>query len=361
MHKVVGLMLKVWEDNNAWEWALAGAVAFVILVVSVGTRRWVRKRHAALRATARVELAEVPLQIASKTSNLFLLVGALFVGLSLLVLPTQLRHAASVVFTVVGFWQLGVWGSQGVRAWIWARHQVAGAAPGGLGIISFVGRLVVWAVIVLLTLDNLGVDVTTLVTGLGVGGIALALAVQNVLGDLFASLSITLDRPFVPGDFIVIGEYSGKVEQVGIKSTRLRSVNGEQIVISNADLLRSQLRNFGRMTERRSLFTLGVPHETPRDKLERIPELIRAIIERTEKTRFDRSHFARFGTYALEFESVYWVLDPDYARFMAVQQSIYLAIHAAFEREGIQFAYPTQKLWLAGVPESGLGLGAQKQ
>jgi small-conductance mechanosensitive channel len=353
MRAVFELILKVWEDNPPWEWALAGTTACLVLAISIIIRRWIRRRYRELAQTPERELAEVPLEIASKTSNAFLIVASLFPGFYTLELPSKLRHGVTVVFTVIGFWQLGVWSSEAVRAWFLTRRRL-GVEPGttsGMAVLAFVGRIGVWAVIALLMLDNLGVDVTTLVAGLGVGGIAIALAVQNVLGDLFASLSITLDRPFVVGDLIVLGEYSGTVEQIGVKSTRLRSVNGEQIIFSNADLLRAQLRNFGRMDQRRVLFTLNVSYETPRDKLKRIPALIRAQIESVEATRCDRSHFSRFGPYALEFETAYWVLSSDYARYMDVQQSVYLAIHEAFEREDIEFAYPTQKLWLAGLPE----------
>jgi small-conductance mechanosensitive channel len=206
--------------------------------------------------------------------------------------------------------------------------------------------------VLLLALDNLGVDITALVAGLGVGGIAVALAVQNVLGDLFASLSITLDRPFVLGDFIIVGDYLGNVERIGVKSTRLRSLGGEQIIVSNADLLNSRVRNYGRMDERRVLFTLGVTYETPRKKLERIPAMVREIIEHQQHARFDRCHFAKYGDFALGFEAVYYVLSPDYNLYMDIQQAINFAIHAAFEDAQIEFAYPTQKLWMAQVAQT---------
>jgi small-conductance mechanosensitive channel len=202
--------------------------------------------------------------------------------------------------------------------------------------------------VLLLTLDNLGVDITALVAGLGIGGIAVALALQNVLGDLLASLSIALDQPFVIGDFLIVGEHLGTVEYIGIKSTRLRSLTGEQIVMSNADLLSSRLRNYGRMYERRVVFTLGVTYETPRDKLREIAPLLRGIVEAQEGVRFDRAHFAKYGPYSLDFEVVYHVLSADFGRYMDAQQAINFRIHEAFEALGVQFAYPTQTLWFAG-------------
>jgi small-conductance mechanosensitive channel len=221
---------------------------------------------------------------------------------------------------------------------------------GSLGIIGFVARVLIWAVVVLLMLDNLGVDITALVAGLGIGGIAVALAVQNVLGDLLASLSITFDKPFIVGDFLAVGEFLGSVEYIGIKSTRLRSLSGEQIVMSNADLLSSRLRNYGRMAQRRISFTIGVAYETPADTLERLPALIREIVTAESGVRFDRSHFARFAAASLDIETVYFVLSADYNEYMDVQQRINLAILRRFEALRVEFAYPTQKLWLARVP-----------
>jgi len=236
-------------------------------------------------------------------------------------------------------------------AWLDHRRKVTieedKAVAGSIGIIRFVARIAVWAIVLLLTLENLGIDITALVAGLGIGGIAVALALQNVLGDLLASLSITLDQPFVLGDFLVVGEHMGTVEYIGIKSTRLRSLAGEQIVMSNSDLLASRLRNFGRMYERRVVFTLGVTYETPRDKLRQLAPLLREIIEAEEGVRFDRAHFATYGPYSLDFEIVYHVLSPDYGRYMDLQQAINFRIHESFEALGVEFAYPTQTLWLA--------------
>lgn len=341
----------VFFDNDSWHWLIAAGLGLAILLAGITLRSWVLRRHRTMAETHVIELLELPFEVASKTTLTFVGAVALFVGLSSLKLPTELRVWVVRAFTIVGFSQLGIWASSAVLAWIVVRRKAAAtgdrAAAGSLGIIGFVMRVLVWTLVVLLMLDNLGVDITALVAGLGVGGIAVALAVQNVLGDLFASLSITLDRPFVVGDTVQVGDFVGSVEQIGVKSTRLRSVNGEQIVIANADLLSSRLRNYGRMHERRVLFQLAIPYETPRAKLERIPALIRGVIERHERARFARSHFAGFGSAALSFETVYHVQSPDYDVHMDLQQSIYFGIHEAFEEEGIEFAPATQKLVLA--------------
>jgi len=212
--------------------------------------------------------------------------------------------------------------------------------------LGFVVKLAIWAVVILIALDNLGVDITALIAGLGIGGIAIALAVQSVLSDLFASLSIIVDKPFVIGDFIVVGDQMGNVERIGLKTTRVRSLSGEQIVFSNSDLLSSRVRNYKRMYERRIVFGFGVLYETPTDVVAAIPSMVREIVERQMNVRFDRCHFRSFGNSALDFETVYYVDVPDYNVYMDTQQAINLGIMRAFEVEGIEFAYPTQTLYV---------------
>jgi len=188
------------------------------------------------------------------------------------------------------------------------------------------------------------------VAGFGIGGVAVALAVQSVLGDLFASLSIILDKPFVVGDFIVVDNLRGTVERVGVKTTRLRSLDGELLVFSNGDLLKSRIRNFRRMYDRRVEFTLGVTYRTPLEKLRRIPQWLREIIAAQPRTRFDRAHFKQYGDSALVFEIVYYVLDRDYNLYMDIHQAINLAICEHFGREGIEFAFPTRTVYLTEEP-----------
>jgi small-conductance mechanosensitive channel len=215
--------------------------------------------------------------------------------------------------------------------------------------------------VLLLTLDNLGIDITALVAGLGIGGVAVALAVQNILGDLFASLSITLDRPFVIGDFLIVGDFMGSVEYIGIKSTRLRSLSGEQIIISNSDLLGSRVRNYGRMHERRVVFVTSITYETPEEHLERIPGLIREIIESQPNTRFDRSHFARHAAASLDFETVYYVLSPNYNQYMDTQQAVNIRLHRELKQLGVEFAYPTQKLYVVRQLSPSVEAGWQEE
>jgi small-conductance mechanosensitive channel len=344
-----------WMESAASEgWMRAaialgvGAFAFVLLWFARGM---IRRRYARLARTPETELLEIPLSAASRTTLPFMFVVAAFAGLMSYGIEGRPATLLRSVTMIALFWQAGLWTSTAAVAWLERRSSLMieddKAVAGSVGIIRFVARVAIWAVVLLLSLDNLGVDITALIAGLGIGGIAVALALQNVLGDLLASLSIALDRPFVIGDFLIIGEHMGAVEYIGIKSTRLRSLSGEQIVMSNADLLASRLRNYGRMQERRVVFKLGVTYETPREKLLKLPPLLRSVIESQDGVRFDRAHFASYGDFSLDFEIVYYVLSADYGRYMDVQQAINFRIHEEFEALGVDFAYPTQTLWLA--------------
>lgn len=261
-----------------------------------------------------------------------------------------------VVFFVV--LQLAIWTSYLARAWVMRylmrRSNRDSASVGAMSIFNFLIQVLVWSTAVLMVLSNNGVDITALVTGLGVGGIAIALAVQRILGDLLSSLSIVLDKPFVTGDFIIFqdGAYLGTVENIGLKTTRIRSLSGEQIVCPNSSLLDSQIRNFKRMNERRVVFGLGVTYDTPHEKLRQIPKEIRAIIEELSIVRFDRAHFARYGAFSLDFEVVYYVLSSDYNVYMDVQQKINLDIYKRFEELEIEFAFPTQTIHLANPSDA---------
>lgn len=330
---------------------IAIATAALLLFLLLGLRRLVRRRYRAMLATERTEWLELPLGVLSRTTLVFFIAVSLFVGLQLLVLPDRVGHWLDQAMKIAAFWQVGIWASAVFLAWLdrKRRHSLEKdrSKIGSITIIGIVVRVLIWTLVVLLTLDNLGVNITALVAGLGIGGVAVALALQNILGDLFASLAITLDQPFVVGDALSVGDVRGTVESIGIKSTRLRSLGGEQVIVSNADLLSSRVRNYGRMAERRVDFVLNLTYDTPADRLEAAPGVVRAIIDAQPETRFDRCHFAGFGAHSLDFECVYFVLSPDYTRHMDIRQSINLAIFREFARLGLNFAYPTQTLFLA--------------
>ncbi len=214
-------------------------------------------------------------------------------------------------------------------------------------------KAVIWGVALILFLDNIGVKITSLVTGLGIGGVALAFAAQSVLSDIFCFFTIFFDKPFEIGDFIIAGDHMGTVEHIGVKTTRLRAIGGEQLIVSNADLTGSRIRNYKTMQQRRVSFTLGVTYDTPSEKLEAIPQMVQKIVEETEDTTFSRTHFASFGAYSLNFEVVYFVLGADYDRYMDLNQRINLGIKNGFEQLGVSFALPTSMVQVRGEQASG--------
>ena len=250
---------------------------------------------------------------------------------------------------VLTFWfQIGLWGMSAARLAIDRRaHRAGGPDPalaGSLDIIMFIAGLVIWSMALLLALDNLGIQIKPLLAGLGIGGIAVALAVQTLLGDLLASMSIALDKPFTIGDSLQVDDIQGTVEHIGVKSTRLRSINGEQMIMSNADILKSRVHNNGRMRERRAAFTINVTYDTPAEQLRAIPGIVRNIVEAQPQTRFERCHFLSYGDWGLRFETVYFMTVPDYNAYADAQQAINLAILERFNAGGVEFAFPSRPI-----------------
>jgi small-conductance mechanosensitive channel len=280
-------------------------------------------------------------------------VVALYAGSFYLLLKPGQERTLRTVAEVTVFLQIALWSSAAIDFWVARQRRRMEQDPTSAalaGVLRFVGKLVLWTLLLLMALDNLGVNVTALITGLGIGGVAVALALQNVLSDLLASLSIVLDKPFTLGDAITVDGLTGTVESIGLKTTRLRAVSGEQLVFANSDLLKSRIHNWKRMAERRVVLAFGVPYGTPPDAVERIPGMVRELIEAQDLVRFDRAHFKGPGPAALDFEAVYWLLTPDYAAFMDRQQAIGLGLLRAFEREGIGFVSPPQTVQLAPSP-----------
>jgi small-conductance mechanosensitive channel len=263
-------------------------------------------------------------------------VAAAILGLS----PAWWRAVIGATLVVqVGLW-LGSFLREFVARYAERKTTDRSALANAMSLVQIFINVAVWSIVALVLLSNMGMDVTALVAGLGVGGIAIGLAAQSIFADLFASLSIILDRPFMRGDFIVFGDHMGTIERIGIKSTRIRSLSGEQIVVSNANLLQSTIRNYQLLYERRVQFRLNVNYRTPVDKVAQIPGIVRDVITARSKTRFDRGHLKEFGDAALIFEFVYFVLDPDYNVHMDVHQEINLAVLRAFEANDIDFAFP---------------------
>jgi len=343
---------KILEANDVTDWLIAAAV-LIAVIVAVPIARYAGTRlFSSLSRRTGVGWGDGLAETLRGTSVVLFVPLAAYVASLSLTIPTRVERFAALAAIAVLLLQVAIWGNRAVGFWLKRKVEIARETdPDGataLSLIGFGARMLLWTFILLLALDQFGFDITALVAGLGVGGIAVALATQNILGDLFASLSIVLDKPFVVGDFIVIDNLRGTVERVGIKTTRIRSLDGELLVFSNADLLKSRIQNYQRMTERRVLFSVGVVYQTSHEKLGRITQWLREAVEAQKGTRFDRAHFKEYGDSALVFEVVYYVLTRDYNTFMDLQQAINLAIFARFAREGVDFAYPTRTLYIAG-------------
>lgn len=346
------LIDKSYLGNTAWQWLIALAILVSVFFGLLLLRRVIQAQHRKLAATPQVELLELPLSVASRTTLLFITILSLFLALQAVELPAKVSRLFVTAITISAFWQAGLWITTAVLGSL-ERKRAASmgidrAVVGTLGIIGFIARVIIWSFVLLLTLDNLGIEIKPLLAGLGIGGLAVALAVQNILGDLLASLTIALDRPFVVGDSLSVDEFSGTVEYIGVKSTRLRSTSGEQIIIPNANLLSSRLRNNARMSQRRVAFIISLSQDTSPTQLRQLPSQIRALIESYDEVRFDRSHFAKITASAFDVESVYFVLKPDYGLYMDIQQGINLRLLELMESEGLEFASPSQRLWLEG-------------
>ncbi len=342
------------EQNTLADYLVAAVIGVGVFALLVGAKyglQFILSRRTGDQPHSRRAIAA---KVVGRTWSLYLLLVAVLAGAATLTLPDGVLPGLRIVVLVVFFMQMGAWAGVLLNGFIdryASRHgEDDPQATTGLSIARLIGRIIVWSVVLLLILDNLGVNVTALVAGLGIGGIAIGLAAQNVLGDLFGSLALVLDKPFVRGDFIILSdEHMGTVEKIGLKTTRIRSLGGEQLIVANTDLLTSRIHNYKRMWQRRIVFKLGVVYQTSHDKLNAIPDMIKQIIDAQDGARLDRTNFSGFGDFALMVETVWFVTSADYNEYMAIQEKIYLAIHKKFEDEGIEFAYPTQTVFVEGV------------
>lgn len=342
------MLQDAWLDNDLEAFALALGVMLAVLAAIALARLVVGRILARIADRTPTPLDDSAAGAVSATKLWLFVPAAILAGASMLDLHARIDRLFTLLAITGVVLQAAFWATRMTRDWVERRSTAAAGADGdaimALALLGFAARVAIWALVLLFMLDQLGFDITALVAGLGIGGIAVALAVQNILGDLFASLSILLDKPFVVGDFIVVDSLRGTVERVGIKTTRVRSLDGEMLVFSNSDLLKSRIRNFKQLRERRVLFTVGVTYETPLEAVRAIPGMLRDAVEAQPRTRFDRAHFKEYGDSALVFEVVYHVIDADYTYYMEVQQGLNLAIFERFAAEGIAFAYPTRTL-----------------
>ena len=348
---------RVYYYNSVRSWLIASGVMLGVIAALWLLRRLLLGRLDRLAKRTHTDFDDLAVDIIRRTSVLFRVFVALTIATNLLRFPVTsgIPRIIRIVAVIALFAQMVLW-TNGIARFLTARYLARHASDGSsattITALSYGARFVLYVFLFLLALDNLGINITALVAGLGIGGIAVALAVQNVLGDLFGALSIVLDKPFVVGDFIVVDTFSGTVEHIGLKTTRLRSIEGEQIVIANAELLRSRIRNYKRMYERRVLFLVGVTYDTPAEKAERIPSIIREIVTAQPQTRLDRTHFKRFADSALEYETVYYMLVPEYGVMMDTQQAIAFALLRRFDQEGIEFAFPSRTVYVRTPEEA---------
>jgi small-conductance mechanosensitive channel len=327
--------------NTLTSWITALVLFAAVSAFFFVLKMAVRKR-AQSRAVPPSHLQELFTDLVQRTRPYFILFVALWAASMSLILTPHHEHVWQLMVLVAVLLQAGVWAGGLVLFWadrIAERRAADAGTRMTINVVAIAARVLLWTIVLLLILDNLGINVTALVTGLGIGGIAIALAVQNILGDLFAALSIVLDKPFVVGDAINVGDAAGTVEHIGLKSTRLRSDSGEMIIISNGDLLKSRIRNYRGQEKRLVVLRLGVAYSTPAEKLARVPEIIREAAEREASVKFDRSNFTTFGMFALVTESVYSVYKLSYADYMNTQQRINLDIYRKLTDEGIEIAH----------------------
>ncbi len=354
-------------DNSLADWLSAALVFALIFTVLPLLRGYLRaRRNHYLNRPLPTPVALLA-HLADRTSHIVLWTFALFCADRILTLPHRLDRAFDIAI-VAGCWlQVGIWAAAAARFGLTRQQERSGdpAIGGSINIVLFALRLIIWIVVALLALENLGINVGPLIAGLGVGGIAIALAVQTILGDLFASLSIALDKPFVIGDSLRIDTFEGVVEQIGIKSTRLRSVTGEQIIISNADLLKSRVRNLGRASEWRALFPLALAYDTPAVLISQVPALVEAAVATYGGTRFSHCLLKQLGESALGFEVCFFVENSPGRDLGRALDQVNREILRSFAQAGVAFATPARTVWLRDgrgpqVDASGLKLAGER-
>ncbi len=342
------ILKQVYFDNTVERWLLAFGIALALSIILNILNRQLIKHFKSYTNRTHTDFDDLLVELLRKTSFVLiivfsLLIGSLFLNINEFILSIRKHLVIIALITQIGFWADGI-----ISYYIKKKTRDEAFKTGSkitqLKAIGLLVKILVWIIVVIFIISNLGFNVTTLITGLGIGGIAIALALQNVLGDVIASLSIIFDKPFEVGDYIAVDNLSGDVMDIGLKTTRVKSLSGEELIFSNNDLLKSRIKNYRKMKERRIVFTLGFVYETPYEKLEKIPEFIKDIITEEPNTRFDRAHFFSYGDFSLNYQIVYFVLSSNYTQYMDAQHGINLKIFKKFQDEGIDFAYPTQTL-----------------
>lgn len=338
--------------NNYVKDYLVALLLFVLATTVLKVFKYVIiSKLKSIAAKTKTEFDDVLIKIVDDVGWPFYLLSALCLSLQFIRIPsfieTGVYYTTFIVVTYYVIRGLQTLIDYGARKIILKRQKEEKKVDTAvIDLLSKILKACLWLVAVILILSNLGYDVSTLIAGLGVGGIAVALALQNILTDIFSSFSIYFDKPFQIGDFIIVGDDAGVVKKIGIKTTRIQTLQGEELVVSNKELTEARIHNYKKMEKRRIVFSFGVVYETSTEKLKKIPSTIKEIIDKIELADIDRVHFKKFGDFSLNFEVVYYLKSRDYSKYMDTQQEINLAIKERFEKEGIEMAYPTQTIFL---------------
>jgi len=331
-----------------FEYGLSAGIFVATWVVLWTAKKVVIVRLESLSQKTKTDLDDALVSVLNTINPVVLGAASLTFAIRFADVPAIVVTSVSAAFLIALVYQISVGVAQIIDIAVLKAQgkRVDTDKKAAVALLSGTVKVIIWAIGGLLVLSNLGVDVTSLIAGLGIGGVAIALALQNILSDLFASFSIYFDKPFEVGDFIVVGANSGTVEKIGIKTTRIRALQGEEVIISNAELTKSRVQNFKKLKERRVVVRPGVLYETKHELLKEIPTLLQKAVDTTEKTRFDRANMAEYGGSAIVFELVYFVLSGDYKEYMNLNEKILLAVKEAFDKKGIEFAYPTQTVYV---------------
>ncbi|MGB4399618.1 MAG: mechanosensitive ion channel domain-containing protein [Daejeonella sp.] len=347
-------LTRTFFENSVQNWIISLLMLIAGILAILVFKRIILKRLKQWSDKSKTTIDDFLIATIEKSIVPLLYLFAFRVSLNALALPTKVvsvLHIATLLF--ITFFALRIITSL-VRKFIFSfikrRENKESEEKQAKGLLIII-NIIIWILGIVFIIDNLGYDVTTLITGLGIGGIAIALAAQTILGDLFSYFVIFFDRPFEIGDFIIVDDKMGNIEYIGIKTTRIRTLGGEQLICSNTYLTNSRVHNYKRMEERRIVFKLGITYQTPAEQVKEVPEIVKDIIESTENARLDRGHFSGFGSFSLDFEFVYYVMSSEYSVFMDTQQKIYFEILDKFESEQIEFAYPTQTLFTVPSPK----------
>ncbi|WP_114783937.1 mechanosensitive ion channel family protein [Botryobacter ruber] len=343
------LLEKTYYSNSVEDYFIALAIILIGSILVAAFRRIVLQKVKKWTSRTNTHLDNYVVESADRFGIPALYVGVIYIGLNYLLLAEKVKDAIYAITTVAVTILVIRFVSNTVKLLLqsYIRRQDNGEEKvKQLQGINLIISVIIWFVGLMFLFDNLGYDITAIVAGLGIGGIAVALAAQNILGDLFNYFVIFFDRPFEVGDFVVIDDKNGVIENIGVKTTRIKTLSGEQLVVSNSDLTNSRIHNYKRMQRRRVVFKLNVTYQTSLENLRKIPDVIKAAVLAQSPVEFDRSHFVSYGDSSLDFETVYYILDSDYTVYMNIHQQINLRIFEEFAKMGVEFAYPTRTLFV---------------